>query len=55
MSEIEWWCISCLRKSFKRSRDILLYDPTHYQPVLFCANLFDAMYGTLRDFLMRWK
>jgi phenylalanine-4-hydroxylase len=31
------------------------YDPTHYQPVLFCAASFDAMYQTLRDFLVRWK
>ncbi len=30
------------------------YDPTHYQPVLFCAASFDAMYRTLRDFLVRW-
>ena len=29
------------------------YDPTHYQPVLFCADSFDAMYQTLRDFLAR--
>jgi phenylalanine-4-hydroxylase len=30
------------------------YDPTHYQPVLFCADSFDAMYQTLREFLVRW-
>jgi phenylalanine-4-hydroxylase len=30
------------------------YDPTHYQPVLFCADTFDAMYQTLRDFLVSW-
>jgi len=29
------------------------YDPTHYQPVLFCANSFEGMYQTLRDFLVR--
>ena len=27
------------------------YDPTHYQPVLFCADSFDAMYETLEDYL----
>src|SRR5881392_3691000 len=27
------------------------YDPTHYQPVLFCAESFRAMYETLRDYL----
>jgi phenylalanine-4-hydroxylase len=30
------------------------YDPTHYQPVLFCADSFDDLYQTLRDYLMRW-
>jgi phenylalanine-4-hydroxylase len=31
------------------------YDTTHYQPVLFCADSFDAMYWTLRDFLTSWR
>ncbi|SRR6266498_79173 len=30
------------------------YDPTRYQPVLFCAESFEAMYETLRDYLVRW-
>lgn len=30
------------------------YNPTHYQPLLFCADSFDAMYQTLKDFLIRW-
>lgn len=30
------------------------YDPTHYQPVLFCADSFEAMHQLLRDFLVRW-
>jgi phenylalanine-4-hydroxylase len=30
------------------------YDPTHYQPVLFCADSFDVMYDSLRDFLLAW-
>jgi phenylalanine-4-hydroxylase len=29
------------------------YDPTHFQPVLFCADSFDGMYETLRDYLVR--
>ena len=29
------------------------YDPTHFQPVLFCADSFDSMYETLRDYLLR--
>ena len=31
-----------------------VYDPTHYQSVLFCADSFDEMYETLREFLLRW-
>jgi phenylalanine-4-hydroxylase len=30
------------------------YDPTHFQPVLFCADSFEALYQTLREFLLRW-
>ena len=30
------------------------YDPTHFQPVLFCAESFEAMYQTLREYLIRW-
>jgi phenylalanine-4-hydroxylase len=30
------------------------YDPTKYQPVLFYANSFEAMYETLRDYFLRW-
>lgn len=29
------------------------YDPTHFQPVLFCAESFDAMFTGLRDYLVR--
>lgn len=31
------------------------YDPTHYQPVLFCADSFNAMYETLENFLLNWE
>jgi phenylalanine-4-hydroxylase len=31
-----------------------VYDPTHYQSRLFCAESFDEMYEMLRDFLVRW-
>lgn len=31
------------------------YDPTHYQPVLFCADSFAAMYDPLQDFLVKWQ
>jgi phenylalanine-4-hydroxylase len=30
------------------------YDPTHYQPVLFCADSFEDMHHMLRDYLLRW-
>jgi phenylalanine-4-hydroxylase len=30
------------------------YDPTHFQPVLFCADSFEAMYRTLGEALMSW-
>src|SRR5438874_1028082 len=30
------------------------YDPTHFQPVLFCAESSEAMYQTLREALMKW-
>ena len=29
------------------------YDPTHFQPVLFCADSFDEMYAALKDYLTR--
>jgi phenylalanine-4-hydroxylase len=30
------------------------YDPTRYQPMLFCADSFQEMYRDLRAFLVRW-
>jgi len=31
------------------------YDPTHFQPVLFCAQSFATMYESLSEFLSRWN
>ena len=31
------------------------YDPTKYQPILFCADSFEEMYQALRQFLTHWK
>ena len=31
-----------------------VYDPTHYQSILFCADSFQEMYETLKEFLLRW-
>ena len=30
------------------------YDPTHFQPILFCAESFEAMYQMLREYLVKW-
>ena len=30
------------------------YDPTRFQPVLFCADSFETMYDSLREFLFAW-
>lgn len=30
------------------------YDPTRYQPVLFCADSFETMYDSLQKFLIEW-
>ncbi len=30
------------------------YDPTHFQPVLFCADSFETMYDSLHEFLVAW-
>ena len=31
-----------------------VYDPTHYQSILFCADSFDSMDQLLREFLVSW-
>ncbi|MGI9105842.1 MAG: phenylalanine 4-monooxygenase [Pyrinomonadaceae bacterium] len=31
------------------------FDPTNYQPILFCADSFESLYRTLRDYLLRWR
>lgn len=31
------------------------YDPTKYQPILFCADSFEEMYQALHQFLTHWK
>lgn len=31
------------------------YDPTRFQPVLFCADSFQEMRRTLGEFLARWR
>ena len=31
-----------------------VYDPTHFQAILFCADSFDEMFETLHEFLLQW-
>lgn len=31
------------------------FDPTHFQPVLFCADSFDALHEQFSDLLLRWS
>jgi phenylalanine-4-hydroxylase len=31
------------------------FDPTAYQPILFCADSFEAMHQAVRDYLIRWE
>jgi phenylalanine-4-hydroxylase len=31
-----------------------VYDPSHFQSILFCADSFDQMYTMLREFLIAW-
>ncbi|MDX6710650.1 MAG: phenylalanine-4-hydroxylase [Blastocatellia bacterium] len=31
------------------------FDPTSFQPVLFCADSFEAMYSELREYLLNWS
>jgi phenylalanine-4-hydroxylase len=33
----------------------LEFDPTRYQPVLFCAASFEEMHSALREYLVRWS
>jgi phenylalanine-4-hydroxylase len=53
--ELEAMCEAKLRPLDLEAAAHQEYDPMHYQPVLFCADSFDAMYQTLRDFLARWR
>ncbi|MDT4966281.1 MAG: phenylalanine-4-hydroxylase [Acidobacteriota bacterium] len=51
--------LSAMRTAELRPLDLdqasrLAFDPTTYQPVLFCADSFEEMYLALRDYLLRW-
>ncbi len=52
--------LEAMRKAELRPLDLeaasrLEYDPTKYQPVLFCADSFEAMFRQLREFLLKWE
>ena len=51
--------LEAMHKAEQRPLDLdaivqLDFDPTKYQPVIFCADSFAAMYQTVRDYLLRW-
>jgi phenylalanine-4-hydroxylase len=51
--------LAAMQKAEMRSLDLNAasrqeYDPTHFQPVLFCADSFAAMYQMLREYLVSW-
>jgi phenylalanine-4-hydroxylase len=51
--------LAAMHKAQLRSLDLSVlsqqeYDPTDFQPILFCADSFAAMYETLRDYLIAW-
>jgi phenylalanine-4-hydroxylase len=31
------------------------FDPTDYQPILYCADSFESMYRMLKDYLLDWR
>lgn len=52
--ELEAMDKSELRPFDLEAASIQEYDPTHYQPVLYCADSFESMYQALRDYLVAW-
>jgi phenylalanine-4-hydroxylase len=53
--ELEAMCRAELRPFDLEAASRTDYDPTRYQPVLFCADSFREMYLTLKDYLARWR
>jgi phenylalanine-4-hydroxylase len=52
--------LEAMRKAALRPLDLEAascqpYDPTNYQPILFCADSFEAMFTALREFLLKWE
>lgn len=52
--------LEAMRRAELRPLDLeaasrLEFDPTDYQPVLYCADSFESMYQALRDYLLRWS
>lgn len=52
--EMEEMHLAELREFDLDSASQQAYDPTHFQPVLFCADSFATMHHTLREYLLGW-
>ena len=52
--ELDEMCKARLRPFDLEAASSEDYDPTHFQPVLFCADSFDDMYRELKEFLLSW-
>jgi phenylalanine-4-hydroxylase len=52
--ELEEMCDAELRSFDLEAASRCEYDPTHFQPVLFCADSFEEVYQTLKEYLVRW-
>jgi phenylalanine-4-hydroxylase len=52
--ELEAMHAAELRPLDLEASSLLDFDPTSFQPVLFCADSFDEMYQRLREFLVKW-
>lgn len=52
--------LEAMRRAQLRPLDLVAasrqeYDPTDFQPLLFCADSFGEMYHALKDFLVNWR
>ena len=52
--ELEAMCSAELLPLDLAAMSTLEYDPTQFQPVLFCADSFAALYDELRSYLVHW-
>jgi len=53
--ELEAMCRAQMRPLDLEAASRQTFDPTNYQPLLFCADSFEMLYRTLRDYLVCWR